>query len=311
MLRQSQLFSLLDKSLNQTAFVRKGNEAVYFCPFCNHYKKKLEINVDTEEWHCWVCHARGKSIRTFFRKLQVNRHFYSELFKITGGKEFKPNPSDIIIDPHVLPADFISLVEKSSSFQYRSAISYLKNRGITRDDVLRYNIGYCETGEYKNRIVIPSYDKNGELNFFSARSYHDNVYFKYMLPPWSKNIIGFELFVNWDEPITIVEGQLDAIAIRKNAIPLFGTTMSTALKQAIIENGVCEVNIILDNDALKNAIKIYDDIEKLKSQKIDIYLIRLEDKDPSVLGFKKMNEIITTQSKPFDFGDALKIRMNL
>ena len=84
MLQESQLFSLLDKVLKQTAFIRKGEEAVYHCPFCSHRKKKLEINVRTQEWHCWICNNAGKSIRSLFYKLKVREQYFEELYKIVG-----------------------------------------------------------------------------------------------------------------------------------------------------------------------------------------------------------------------------------
>ncbi|MEW3852040.1 hypothetical protein QOZ73_32900, partial [Pseudomonas aeruginosa] len=87
---------------------------------------------------------------------------------------------------------------------------------------LRYNIGYCCDGSFKNRIIIPSYDKNGDLNFFSARDFLNTSSYKYLFPKWSKDIVGNELFINWSEPITLVEGSFDALSIRNNVIPLFG-----------------------------------------------------------------------------------------
>lgn len=311
MLQQIQLISLIDRVLNQTARIRKGHEAVYYCPFCNHYKKKLEVNIETQNWQCWVCHTSGKSIRSLFKRLRANHTFYTELYKIVGKYTFHPalthEEKQQILS---LPKEFISLKTPSKSLEYGNAISYLRSRGVTRNDILRYNIGYCEQGEYKKRIIIPSYDKDGNLNFFSARAYYDGTFIKYKLPPWSKNVVGFELFVNWNEPITLVEGQLDAISIRRNAIPLFGTTISKKLLESIVENGIWRVNIVLDSDALKSAVHIFDEIEKLKGYEVDIHLIKLKEKDPSCLGFKKVNEIIN-QSKPFDFSDIIKMRMNL
>jgi DNA primase len=311
MLRQSQLISLLDRALNQTARIRKGNEAVYYCPFCHHHKKKMEINVDTERWNCWVCHTSGLSIRSLFFKVRVGDSYLSELYKITNSypranfDEDKPEFEEI----PVLPADFIPLSIPSKSFKYHHALKYLRERNVTREDILRYNLGYCENGEYRSRIVIPSYDKNGAVNFFSARAFYDNN-MKYMLPPWSKDIIGFELFINWQEPITIVEGGFDAMAIRNNVIPLFGTSMPFSLKLALVENKTKRVNIVLDKDALQQAVDIYERIEDLQSEKIDIHLIVLGEKDPSVLGFEKVHEIIES-SKPFDFGDLMKLKLNL
>ena len=308
MLLQAQLLTLLDKVLNQSARIRKGTEAIYHCPFCNHYKKKLEVNTVTQEWHCWVCNAAGKSIRSLFRKLKVNRAYYAELYKIVGSPSYqKHQETDYKQQELSLPEGFVSLSHPVKSLEYGNAISYLRSRGVTRDDILRYNIGYSGYGEFKQRIIIPSYDKDGNLNFFSSRVYYDGGdAIKYKNPSWSKDIIGFELFVNWDEPITLVEGAFDAFAIRRNVIPLFGTLMSNKLKEAIVENGVGQVNIVLDNDAMKKALDISDFLEK---QEVESRIIKLEDKDPSVLGYERITEIINN-SKPMDFSGMILLKMN-
>jgi len=308
MLKESQLFSLLDKALNQCAYVRKGEEAVYFCPFCSHYKKKLEINVRTQEWHCWICNASGKSIRSLFYKLKLKESYFDELYKIVGKHWIRPENEERPIDLS-LPNEFIPLWKPSKSFDYGHAMSYLQDRRITMDDILRYNIGFCEQGEYRQRVLIPSYDKDGNVNFFAARAFHEGNTYKYMLSPWPKDIIGFELFINWQEPITLVEGTFDAISVRNNAIPLFGTTMTFALKLAIVTNKVKRVNIVLDNDALKQAVDIFDRIEDLQNGILDIHLISLGEKDPSVLGFEGVNELIE-KSKAFEFSDIIKAKLN-
>jgi hypothetical protein len=307
MLKESQLFSLLDKVLNQTAYIRKDEEAVYFCPFCSHYKKKLEVNVRTQEWHCWICNSKGRSISSLFYKLKAKEWCFNELYKIIG-KGWKRNESEEISrQSFSLPDEFMPLWKPTNSSNYGLAMAYLHDRQVLMDDIIRYNIGYCESGEYERRIVIPSYDKDGNLNFFAARSYVD-AFYKYLLPPWPKTIIGFELFINWNEPITLVEGTFDAVAVRNNAIPLFGTTLTLGLKLAIITNKVKRVNIVLDNDALKQAVDVYDGIEDLQVNQIDIHLVRLGDKDPSVLGFEATHKLIEN-SKAFDFSDIIKARL--
>jgi DNA primase len=308
MLKESQLFFLLDKVLNQTAYIRKGEEAVYFCPFCSHYKKKLEVNVRTQEWHCWVCNSCGKSIRSLFYKLKAKESYFNELYKIVG-TSWKRQEQEWERPKNLsLPDEFIPLWKPSKSFDYGHAMAYLEDRRVTMDDIIRYNIGYCEEGIYRHRVLIPSYDRDGNVNFFAARAYHAGNLYKYMLAPWPKDIVGFELFVNWQEPITLVEGTFDAIAVRNNAIPLFGTTLTFALKLAVVKNKVKRVNILLDNDALKQAVDIFDRIEDLQVSQIDIHLIRLGKKDPSVLGFEATNELIE-KSKAFEFSDIIKARL--
>jgi len=301
----------LDKVLNQDGILRKGGEeSTYFCFGCNHHKRKLEINIRTQEWHCWICNSRGRTISSLFYKLKTKEQHFEELYRIIGRNWKRSECEQIENQLHFLPDEFIPLWKSSKSDDYGAAMSYLQKRNVSMDEIIRYNIGYCENGIYKKRIVIPSYDKDGNVNFFAARSYVES-YYKYMLPPWSKSIVGFELFINWNEStgITLCEGTFDALAIKNNVIPLFGTTLNLSLKLAIIKNRVKRVNIVLDNDALKQAIDIYDGIEDLQVNKIDIHLVKLGDKDPSVIGFEAINEQIYN-SKVFDFSDIVRAKLN-
>ncbi len=311
MLKESQLFTLLDKVLNQTARIRKGEEAVYSCPFCSHYKKKLEVNVRTQEWHCWICNACGTSIRSLFYKLKARESYFEELYKIIG-KNWIRRENDVEIPLSLsLPDEFIPLwkLRPNHVSKFNIALSYLGERKITMDDIIRYNIGYCEAGHYQDRILVPSFNKDGDVNFFAARSYNEGEFYKYMLPPWPKSIVGFELLINWNEPISLVEGTFDAMAVRNNAIPLFGTTMTFALKLAIVTNRVKRINIVLDNDALSQAMDIYDRIEDLQVNDIDIRLVKLGDKDPSVLGFEATTELIEN-TKQFDFTELIRTKLS-
>ncbi len=310
MLKESQLFTLLDKILNQTSYIRKGEEAVYYCPFCLHKKRKMEINVKTQNFHCWVCHVRGKSLRSLFYKLKVKESYFTELYKIIGTDWKRSENEEKRIVDLSLPDEFVPLWKPNKSSDYGLAMSYLHRRNLTIDDIIRYNIGYCETGNYKQRIIIPSYDKDGNINFFAARTYNESNSYKYMLSPWSKNIVGFELFVNFtDNYVTLTEGTFDAITIKNNVIPLFGTTMSNKLKERIILSGIPRVNIMLDGDkpGINGAIKIY---EFLQSFDIDIHLILSDKKDASILGFENVTNIINN-SKPITFRDIIKIKLNI
>jgi hypothetical protein len=116
---------------------------------------------------------------------------------------------------------------------------------------------------------------------------------KYRLCDFSKDIIGFEMLINFDEEVTLVEGQFDAIAVRRNCIPLFGKTLSKKLKYQLLESRPPRVNVLLDNDAVKGALKICSFLLK---NNINVYLIQLDGKDPSILGFEKTWEAIRNAS---------------
>jgi hypothetical protein len=194
----------------------------------------------------------------------------------------------------------------TDNIEYSRAINYLIGRNVTYTDIIRYNIGYCDSGTFKGRVIIPSYDKKGNLNFFYGRNYNDDVYFKHKLCNFSKNIIGFEMLINFEEPITLVEGQFDAIAVRRNCIPLFGKIMSKKLKSAILESNTPRVNVLLDNDALSDSIKI---CQYLISNNIPTHLVKLEKKDPSILGFENTWKYINESSK-ITFEDIIKFKID-
>mgnify|MGYP003389321191 FL=1 len=75
---------------------------------------------------------------------------------------------------------------------------------------------------------------------------------KYLNPPISKNVVFNELFVDWDEPVILVEGLFDAIVAGQNAIPILGSTLreENKLFQAIVLND-SPVYLALDEDAVK------------------------------------------------------------
>ena len=184
-------------------------------------------------------------------------------------------------------------------------MAYLKRRGITKGDILRYGIGYCDEGLYSNRVIIPSYNSDGELNYFVGRDIYKGG-MKYKNPPISKNIIGFDLFINWDEPIVLCEGVFDAIAIKRNAIPLFGKTVPKLLMKKIYEKCTNTIYILLDRDAIKDSIKMIDGFMK---NGINVYFVNIKEDDPSDMGFYKTINLIK-DTKLTSFSDLVRMKLN-
>ena len=188
------------------------------------------------------------------------------------------------------------------------ALAYLNKRSISIQDIQKYNIGYCKTGRYRNRIIVPSYDKNGNINYFIARSFEPDPFRKYDAPTCNKTeLIGLEYFVNWSIPVILCEGIFDAIAIKRNAIPLFGKTIPKSLMMKLVESEIKTVYLALDKDALKEALDYSQNLLNLGKE---VYLIELEGKDPSDLGFNNMTKLLHT-AKPLSFGDLLLKKIQL
>jgi DNA primase len=270
--------------------INSNDNVAFHCPFCHHNKKKMEVNIVTQYWHCWVCNAAGRKLAVLFRKLNVQREKIAKLINLLDDVEYKPTKTTTDTPVLQLPEGYRPLwVLQEMSPEFRNAVHYLKNRNIGIHDILKYRIGYCRKGPYKGKIIIPSYDANGSLNYFVARAYYAEDKFKHKNPPASKDIVGFELHINWNMPIVLVEGAFDAIAIKRNAIPLFGKTISNTLKKRIVEKGVKDIYICLDLDARKQALET---AEYFMSNGLNVYFVDITGKDPSELGFENITNML-------------------
>jgi len=289
----------------------RGN-AAFDCPFCHHHKPKLEIQLRTNEnkenpWHCWVCEKRGKTLSSLFNQLNISEQKIKELaFVIQPGRKIEKEVHSIFLPKEFLPLSDLSSLDKVQSIEARHALKYLKNRRITDLHALKYNLGVCVEGEYAHRIIIPSYDSKGKLNYFISRSYREDEPQKYKNPPVDKNIIGWEYYINWNTPIILVEGMFDALTIQRNVIPLFGKIISEELMKKIVGSQVNKIYIALDSDAIKSALK---HCEMLMSFGKEVYLIEIDGKDASSIGFEHFLEIIEN-TEPLTFNKLLKIKLN-
>ena len=284
------LVNLVNSVLGASKRTARGNQS-YHCPFCNHHKPKLEVNFTENKkgynpWHCWVCGKKGKTIKGLFKSLKVSSEKFIELSKLVKtGSEVE----EVIVQTHVeLPKEFKPIIG-DLDLTSKKAYNYLRKRNITKDDILKYNLGYCDFGRYANMIIIPSYDKDGTLNYFTARSFEKDPFIKYRNPDCSRDIIPFELFINWDSPLILCEGPFDAMAIKRNAIPLLGKNIQSNLLKKIVQSTVEKIYIALDTDAMKQSLK---HCEYLLNQGKEVYLVELEGKDPSDLGFSYFTKLI-------------------
>ena len=299
------LLSLLSVVIgNPGRNVRKENEHIFFCPFCNHYKPKLQVNLVNQFWHCWVCDSKGRTLKQLFYKLNATPNQFIELTDIVGESYYYTEKSDTV-EVISLPKEYIPLWKNEGNRIIRKhALLYLKKRNITNKDIIKYEIGYCEDGLYRNRIIIPSYDSMNKLNYFIARNFYKGG-MKYKNPPVSKNVIMFENHINWNLPIVICEGAFDAITIKRNVIPILGKTLPETLLEKMVHGGTNKVIIILDTDARKDALKMS---EKLSRYSIDTCLVNLTDKDPSEEGFYNMINYIN-EAKNIDLFNIVKMRL--
>ena len=255
-----------------------GGEHLYYCPKCKHHKRKLSVNLQKDKFKCWICDYAGHSIRRVVKKygsfsdLQqwdrltgtVEISLFDNLFGDVSGEE-EPERVD-------MPEEFVSLTSKELPISSKLATKYLFERGVTRQDILKWKIGYCPEGEYGGRIIVPSFSESGDLNFFVGRSYTGH-WQKYNQPSVSRDIVFNHLYVDWDEDIVLVEGVFDAIVDGTNAIPILGSRLkeNSKLFQEIVSHD-STVYVALDPDAERKALRL---IRDLLQYDIELYKINI------------------------------------
>lgn len=273
-----------------------GGEYSFKSPFKRHRKKKLQIQLDPNSnkfgyWNDWITDNSGKSLFSLFKKMGASETKIERLADLVDKPSYYRKGEDNKEFKSVsLPQSFEPLWEEGNSIEYKHALNYINKRGISYSDLLKYQIGYCEKGKYKNRIIIPSFDNKGEVNYFVGRTFFDD-FMKYKNPSFPKTeVIGFENLISWNYPVILTEGVFDAITVKRNALPLFGSRLYDKILNKFVVENPPEIIIALDSDAIEKSLNI---IEELLNFELNVSIVNLpENSDPSDLGFEKIWKLI-------------------
>jgi DNA primase len=232
------------------------------CPVCDDGRDKhnLEVNYIDNVYKCWSCGdsegTHGPLGRIFDKYGNKKQKKLYEVFKPETVVKREKKKKTLR-----LPEGFTLFKDSSTVYPVRrQAMNYLKSRGITDEMIERFGIGFCDKGDHAGRIVIPSYDKKGELNYYIARSWNPMSRAKYKNPEAEKDkIIFWENLIDWKKDVYLVEGAFDGLFLN-NPIPMLGKHMSELLFETIYRNAKGNIIICLDADAWQNAVKLYHEL---------------------------------------------------
>ncbi len=254
---------------------RKHNEdsgqVAFDCPACSDEKNmpdgdgkgNLEINYNRGMFKCWACQETNNMHGPVIKLLKKyatpkNIRDYLLVKPDTDLISKKDKPKVIL----TLPEGYKKLSEcTEKDYKSQQALAYLRERGITDEIIEEYEIGYTYRGKFFNRVIIPSYDSEGELNYFIARWFpKEYTKLKYLNPEVEKQEIIFnEGKINWDSTIYIVEGATDHI-VTPNSVPLLGKFLSPQLLELLHDKAQGFVVIVLDDDAYEDAKRLYREL---------------------------------------------------
>ena len=237
------------------------------CPVCSYDikglsktdgKGNLEINYQSHVFKCWACsethdtHGHlGKLIDKYGSKKD------KKTYKLIRPDKFEKKEK--AFKELELPKEYKKFDEiHPLHIPRKEAFNYLKKRGITQEIIDKYQIGLCIEGEYSGRIIVPSFNKKGELNFFVSRSWNPKSRLKYKNPEAAKDFLIFnESLIDFKKDIYIVEGVFDSFFL-DNSIALLGKYINDNMWEKLYTKAKKDIIICLDGDAYDDAKKLYD-----------------------------------------------------
>lgn len=282
---QGQAIEFIESCFGKGVLSNGGLNMSVRCPVCaekedNSQKKKLVIRTDDFLTHCWICSYRSTNLLQLLSKYHPNLvGTYKEKFGVKAKQVFKrcmiQNLEDLFIAPEPvspplveLPTGFTLLASNLGKGikSVESAWRYLKGRKVTESELWLWKFGITDyrapKGEqdYRFRVIVPSHDSQGSLNYFSARTYWSQGFRgnKYENPKVPRESIIFnELNIDWTQELTLVEGTFDLIKSNENSTCLLGSTLfqKHLLFQKIVQHNT-PILLALDTDARDKSFKI-------------------------------------------------------
>jgi DNA primase len=153
---------------------------------------------EAEEFLCGSLTLRSLEMRVeaFFRNLG---HHYDD----------EPKEPPVVQEVGLPPSTILISKLPPGSFFRNQAEKYLLSRKIPIDGLF-----VCVDGRYKNRIVIPYYDRDGKLIWFNARSMDKKSKMKYMKPEGDglsqDNVLYFPKWPPKGAKVYVTEGEFDS-----------------------------------------------------------------------------------------------------
>lgn len=247
-------------------YASKG-QISFDCPVCaaekglenGDGKGNLEINYVRHLYKCWAC---GETLGThghlgkLFDKFATKKQ--KKLYDFVKPEEFQTEEKK---KPKLrFPEGFVKFKDSNPKFiPHIEAYKYLQSRGINDEIIEKYQIGYTVKGPFAYRIIIPSFDSEGNLNYFVGRSWVPKKN-KYKNPEVPKDEIIFnEYLIDWTKDVYLVEGAFDSFFL-ENSIVMLGKKMSKLLFENLYNKSEGNIIICTDGDAWADGVKLYNEL---------------------------------------------------
>lgn len=252
----------------------------YKCPHCKELGKtyddyKLYVNSKTLKFNCFRCGWSGRLSSGEFIKVSSNTKLIDRLAEVSSKLDKRLVDEDEE-NKYLFP---YYKIPKTSVLVNDRAVSYLLNRGVSINDMVKYSMRCADEDSPKSligRIVIPNkVIAETFTNMYVARTYINETP-KYKNPYDSpKNYVIFNIHNIKDncEQLIINEGVLTSIVAGDDSIATYGKNISNYQLDLIVSKNPKKVYVSWDNDAKSSGSRDPTQFKVLKL--INKLLIRL------------------------------------
>jgi len=223
---------------------------------------------------------------------RIDRHILAKYYVIKE-KEFLEKVNNLIRETTNIRVNLnkIDLPEGTYPLTKETEINkkffnYLEGRGITREMIKRFRMGYCVKGTYTSRVIIPIYD-NKKIVYFMSRDITDKSSKKYLNPSRDEvqgNGTGAIVFnldhIKAGDTVVITEGIFNAFHNTEENVVLcsiFGKTILYNQLKKILKKKPKAIILGYDNDKYfeKSTADSYNFIknELKNSEETEVYIL--------------------------------------
>lgn len=223
---------------------------IVFCPFhSNTRTPAAEIHKTNGLFYCFSCQETKELTEVI---MQVSKRSYFEAARLVDSKSDTKNLTEVLEETLSKKIEFkeydLSMIDKLNETALKSdrAASYLKSRGITKDSVIKYKLGYSNI---QDMITIPVYSPDGLCLGFVGRSVEGKVFKNTPGLQKGKTLFNLQRAKRYDK-VFVVESSFDAIRLEQvgvYAVATLGATISQEQRK-LLKQYFNQVIVLGDND---------------------------------------------------------------
>jgi DNA primase len=234
-----------------------GNDFIIYCPYHNNSRTPAgEVAKDSGLFFCFGCQTT-KTLEEFV--MFTTGRTYFETARYIKSKETEHNIESIVNKAMYAPPEFIQYDEllikrlNNQAIESPRAMRYFEGRRITKDSVIKFNLGYSEK---QDSVTIPMQSPDGMTIGFVARTIEGKEFKN--TPGLPKSKVLFNLHrVKSSSVVYVVESSFDAIRLDQVGFPAVATLGAnvSASQIRLLEKYFNNVILVADNDEAGNIMK--------------------------------------------------------